>query len=462
MGAAFKPVTAEAKQADRAMDAAGRSAQAMALKMALVEKAGYATGRSIRWAGGMMLGMAKWGALGALAGLGSLAVGVIKIGAKFEQFQAQLEGTEGSAEGAKKALDWVTKFAAKTPYELDQVTKAFVRARGVGIDPYTGAMTALGDAASGSNKTIMDAVEALADAQTGEFERLKEFNITSKSKGNDVTFSFVGKDGKNAFKTVKKDAISVQKAVIDIFNQKYAGGMIRQSKTLVGLWSNIKDTANGFLYRVAQGGIFDRLKNGAANLLENLNAMADDGTLERWANNISDSLEKMYDWASTFVQQTDWKKAGADIRDVAGAAWQLAKNIAWAVEQLRALSKLMGDLNAGQNRAQAWIGATFNGNPDQRASWQRRLDALNANERADAKRASPNYQSEQFRKVRGGRNAPVSVNRPRNAGPPQKIGGMVDIRVRTDPGVRTQTKVASSNRDVPLRMAKTGRVSTSA
>lgn len=444
MGKAFQPVTKEAKQADKAMDAAGRSAWAMSAKMKLAEKAAYGLGKGIGWTARKMLDMAKWGAIGAIAGLGSLAFGIVKIGAKFEQFQAQLEGTEGSAAGAKKALAWVSKFAATTPYELDQVTEAFVRARGVGIDPYTGAMTALGDAASGSGKSIMDAVEALADAQTGEFERLKEFNITSSSKGNNVTFSYLGKDGKSAFKTVAKDAKAIQKTVIDIFNQKYAGGMIRQSRTLVGLWSNIKDAGLGFLYKISQGGIFDKIKNSAAGFLEMLNKAADDGSMERWATEISDGLERAWEWGVAFVRGINWKQTGQDFMAVASAGWTVVKALATAVSWALKLKGALDDAAAAI--------AFVNGGPVGRAN------AVSYFAQKEQQKRNETMKPVAMPGRADGKKYSWDAKMPAGAKSIPKIGGVLDINIKADRGLNaTPSGMKSANNNVPIR-ASVGKV----
>lgn len=291
---------ASRKLADLGLKGVGKAAYA----------AGWGIGALTRQAGKWALSAAKWGLIGgasaAAYGLGSFVTGIVTTGAKFEQFEAQLEGTEGSAQKARAALEWVMKFAKDTPYAMDEVTDAFVRARGVGIDPFTGAMTTMGDAASANRKTIMEAVEAIADAQTGEFERLKEFNITSSTKGNQVAFSFIGKDGKTAVKTVKKDMAEIRQAVLDIWNERHAGGMIRQSKTLTGLWSNILDSVTAFQWKIGNAGWFAQLKNKAAGFLETLNKWQDSGKIDEWAKRISGWLETATNRGMEFVQNVDW------------------------------------------------------------------------------------------------------------------------------------------------------------
>ncbi|MEZ5780196.1 MAG: hypothetical protein R3D70_00855 [Rhizobiaceae bacterium] len=67
--------------------------------------------------------------------LGAIPAGAISVGATFQDLGTTLEVIEGSSEKAKASLDWVSKFATQTPYELNEVADAFVRLRSYGLDP---------------------------------------------------------------------------------------------------------------------------------------------------------------------------------------------------------------------------------------------------------------------------------------------------------------------------------------
>ena len=176
--------------------------------------AAKAAGALTRKMGALALSFAKWGAVGAV-GYGIKSI--VATASQFEKYQTMLETTEGSQAKAKKAMAWVSDFAAKTPYELDNVMEAFVQLKAYGIDPTAGALNSVGDAASGMNKTLMEGVEALADAQTGEFERLKSFGITTKQMGAKVAFNW-SQAGKNMTVTANKNAADIQKALTGIFD----------------------------------------------------------------------------------------------------------------------------------------------------------------------------------------------------------------------------------------------------
>ncbi|MFB0874565.1 MULTISPECIES: tape measure protein [unclassified Sphingobium] len=331
--AALRTADALDRVADRgrALGRAGLlSAKWVGLKS--IEIGAIGAGKGLRFAATkakeLALWSVRWGAAGIAAGsaaaLAWLVTGTIRTGSQFEQFQAQLEGTEGSVEKAKKALAWVAKFARDTPYELEEVTDAFARARGVGIDPMSGAMKNMGDAASGARKDLMSAIEAVADAQTGEFERLKEFNITTSVKGDKVTFAYINKAGKDAERTVGKSMASIRQAVLSIFDEKYGGSMIRRSKTFEGIWSNIKDKLSGIQLRIANAGFFDKIKGKLQDLLDWLDKMEANGSLERWAKQISDQLGEMVDTAVEFAKSVPWRDVADGMMAVATAATEAA------------------------------------------------------------------------------------------------------------------------------------------
>ncbi|HEX7821040.1 MAG TPA: tape measure protein [Sphingobium sp.] len=374
-----------------------------------------------------------YGALAAGAVGGWLVGGTVKTAATFEQMQVALEGTEGSADKAKAAMGWVAKFAKDTPYQVEEVTDAFVRARGVGIDPMTGAMTKMGDAAGGARKSLMDAVEALADAQTGEFERLKEFNITSSVKGDQVTFSYIDKAGKNAEKSVKKSMGNIRDAVLGIFDEKYGGGMLRQSRTLMGIWNNIQDSFLGFQLRVANAGFFDHLKGKLQGVLEGLDRLDQDGSLDRWAGNISDWLSKAVDKADEFVHK-DWSS--------------VAHGMGAIVSTLVGIVGLIGDAasawsrwqNAVQKRqAQNVIDGWFS-SPSARINARIRLGEIRDEENG--------LKGQTGRKVGNGwlgalRNGPPALLAKAGARSGQPVAGNVGVTVdfkNVPQGVRTRTK----------------------
>ncbi len=232
----------------------------------------------------------KLAALGGIAGY-TVKTQLIDTAAQFERYRTVLETIEGSSEKAGRSLSWVSEFAATTPYEIDQVIESFVKLRSYGLDPTNGLLRTLGDTGAAMGKPIMQAVEAIADAVTGEYERLKEFGITSQTNGNKTSFSYTDSEGKQKTREVNKNnRAMIQSTLEAIWNEKFAGAMEKQSKTWIGMMSNIADQWTNFKILIMKSGVFEWLKKKLDGLLSKINEMAGNGKLEAWAKNIGTNL----------------------------------------------------------------------------------------------------------------------------------------------------------------------------
>ena len=228
------------------------------------------------------------------AGAGVFAKGVMDTASEFERYETILGTLEGGSEKAKESMAWISDFAAKTPYEMNEVTDAFVKLKAYGMDPMKdGLLNSLGDTAAAMGKPVMQAVEAIADAVTGENERLKEFGIkASKIKGTNFTqYTYNDKDGKQRVAKVESDNRAMIQATLQtIWNEKYGGAMDKLSGTWEGMVSNLADQWSRFKLLIAQSGVFDFLKDKLQGFLEKINKMAADGSLQKLAETIGQKL----------------------------------------------------------------------------------------------------------------------------------------------------------------------------
>ena len=238
--------------------------------------------------GSKFAGLGK-GATIAAAGLAAVAVGVgsflknIVTGyMEVENLKVGLATIEGSSASAEKSFAWIKKFAKETPYEMMDVADSFKKLKSYGLDPVKGDLLKdIGNMSSAMSKPLDAAVEAIADATTGEFERLKEFGIKASKQSGMVTMTY-SKDGKQVSKTVKNTAQDIQQAFQEISKDRFSGGMEAQSKTMTGILSNISDTWEQFKQRIAEGGGFDKVK-------EKLQQFAD------WLSNNQDVIDMVAD-----------------------------------------------------------------------------------------------------------------------------------------------------------------------
>ena len=199
---------------------------------------------------------------GTLAGVISATAAVTKlleVGRSFDVINSSLITVTGSAENAAIAFAGIEEFAAKTPYDLEQVANAFVKMKALGLDPSEAALTSYGNTASAMGKSLNQMVEAVADAATGEFERLKEFGIKARSEGDNVSFTFQG-----VTTTVKKNAAEIEGYLKRIGNVEFAGAMEERAKTLDGALSNLGDSWDGMFRTMMQSQLGDAFRDAAS------------------------------------------------------------------------------------------------------------------------------------------------------------------------------------------------------
>lgn len=193
---------------------------------------------------------------------------VVEARSEYERFDAVLTNTFQSKDIAGSKLDMLTDFASKTPFQLNELTGSFVKMVNRGFVPAEAHLRSLGDLASSQGKSFDQLTEAILDAETGEFERLKEFGIKASKMGNQVSLAFKG-----STQTIDNNADAIRRAIIAYGQMEGVGGaMDAISKTLGGRISNLKDLWNNFLVAVG-GESTDILKGGISILSTGLEAL---------------------------------------------------------------------------------------------------------------------------------------------------------------------------------------------
>lgn len=243
--------------------------------------------------GGIMDGIGRGIAVvgtAAAAGFGALITGSVSGASSLEQYRNTLNIVMKDQEKAAQTMAWAVDFANKTPFETDSVVEATVKLQSYGLEAQK-VLPSVGDMAAVMNKDIMQAVEAVADAQTGELERLKEFGITKQmivDQGNKI---MKGKELVNS-KGQIVDQENFNKALFSLMDERFKGGMEIQANSLKGLWSTVTGTFKTTLATMAGisatgeivvGGLFDKIKTKIKEVVEKLSEWQKNGTLEEWA-----------------------------------------------------------------------------------------------------------------------------------------------------------------------------------
>jgi hypothetical protein len=223
------------------------------------------------------------GALMVGLGIGAsiLSKQIIKINSEMEQFEVSLQTTLGSLTAAKKEMAGIVIFAKETPYQIKEVTAAVVKLRAYAMDSKTW-LEPLGNAASAFGRDITDAVEMAADAVQGMFRRALSYGIRMD---------------RDMFKEGGKYAgMTYADALMRELQKRFVGGMELQSKTLKGIWSNIKDTLY-IQFQQASKPIYGIIKNMVKSVYDFLGSDAGQAKLRKFFDIFVESLYRIIEVA---------------------------------------------------------------------------------------------------------------------------------------------------------------------
>lgn len=228
--------------------------------------------------------------------LGVLAAGVVikstvQSGMELEQQKVSMEhfmgvGNQGKSKAQVKGMtnDYIKQLRANanaTPFETGEVIKTGTRALTISGGDVTQSMKmvklAEDMAASDPNKSLGDAIEALADAKMGEFERLKEFGY----KGTKEDFDKAGGD---FFKMKSKDGQTL--------DGLFGGLSAKQAQTSTGMMSTIMGNIGNVKQNIGTG-ILDGIRPILGSAVEMFSKLGDDAG-KALGNKIGSDISKIF------------------------------------------------------------------------------------------------------------------------------------------------------------------------
>ncbi len=247
---------------------------------------------------------------------------LVEVNREFGILKAGLETATGSAQGANDAFIALQDFAKTTPYDLAQATSAFTQLVNLGLTPSERALKSYGDTSAALGKDLKQMVEAVADAATGQFERLLEFGIKSKNQGDTIAFTFRG-----TTEVVKNNAAAIEEYLIRLGEINFTDAAIKRMESLDGAISNLGDSWDAFFYQLGQAGGTDVLKDAftaVGRALDEVNAMLSSGEMQGYIEAIglsfqqwTDDIKIFTEGTSIFIEQWagDNKESIAGLRD---------------------------------------------------------------------------------------------------------------------------------------------------
>lgn len=298
----------------------------------------------------------KTGALALWTAIWGLWAFWVKAGADMEQVNIAFKTLYWSSDQARKTLEQLADFAAKTPFEFPELADSALKLQniaGISKDQLIPTLTSLGDIASSQWKSIDQMTEAFNDAVVWEFERLKEFWIRASQEWDRVTFTYKGQTT-----VVQKNNEAIADYITKLWHaQGVAGSMDAQSGTLNWRLSTMKDNFKFLAMdivgvskagEIVKGWFFDKISQ-AVNVLGSW--------MEQYKPQIMWFFKSIWDIAKKVAEVTiEWfkkyggeaEKLGKTIQKVFENDWPIAME--FLMESLKAGLELIGVALIGLNQ----------------------------------------------------------------------------------------------------------------
>lgn len=240
----------------------------------------------------------------------------LRAAGQLENLRLRLDTAMGDPKRGARAWAETWKFAVASPLELEPLVRARTLLENVGLTGIA-SLKSVSNAAVVLGRDVEDVASALASMET---EPLRRMGITSRSRsvktknGDMVTRFTMGYRDRNQIQhKVKVTGIEdARRAILSIFNVKYAGGMDRFAKSWTGVWSTFKDSV-----KIADAQVHETLKNRLVPVLgmvnDALGRMLENGTFIRLGN-------RLYGWANYAIKSgwamiNSWNHVARSVRE---------------------------------------------------------------------------------------------------------------------------------------------------
>lgn len=272
-----------------------------------------------------------------LTGAGAVAFKrqFIDLTTELQRQEKVLAGLEGSAEAGADAIAFVKEIARNAPFDVGQLTQAYIKLRAFGIDPTTGALQAVIDqtsALAGDSEVLNAIILQLGQAfilgklQMEDIRPLLERGVDVFGLLSEATGIQVDKMG---------DLISQgyfgRKAILALIEAmagKNAGAAQDQMKTLFGLISNGADSWREFRSEILKGGLGEFMTSELQAVMDLVEQAQADGSFETTANEVAQTL------IETLTAAKEIGVGLADVMKVVGGVFKEMADLAGGYDNL--------------------------------------------------------------------------------------------------------------------------------
>ena len=208
----------------------------------------------------------------ALAGIGVGVGAVARVGAGFEDLKDSLNTVFGSITQGDAAFDSILNFAQTTPFQVEDVTKAFIQLKGAGIEPNMEMLQTFADTASTSIDQLgaFEAMVRLVQRSAAGGLGLEEINMLD-DRGIPATKILTEALGKSReelseFGKTAEGAAQMVDALINGMQQRFGGAMEEKMDNLSTKASNMMIAFRDLADSIFKSGLGELLKGLADRL----------------------------------------------------------------------------------------------------------------------------------------------------------------------------------------------------
>lgn len=273
--------------------------------------------------------------------VGGFVTSLISINSEYEKQTVLLKGLAKTGSEAQDALQarsdqkYLWDLAANAPFNIDSLTKAFVKLKAAGMDPTNGALQTLADsiAAFGGDsenlKMASLAISQMASKGVVSMEELRQQLADSGGIPDAINAMAEGlgysKDRmKDFFDLVKTGTVAAGPAIgkmLEVLESRHKGAAEKMMNTWSGLIARLQTAYAQFVIKVNEsndGGFFNTLKAKVEQLVQFLNTPAGD----KFAADISNALARIVIGLANMIQFIwEWRDEIVTAAKIAFAYW---------------------------------------------------------------------------------------------------------------------------------------------
>ena len=187
----------------------------------------------------------------ALAAVGAVVLPIARVGMEFENLKLSLNTVFGSVRQGESAFRRIKQFATESPFQIKDLTKAFIQLRSAGIEPSEKMFKTFADAASVTIDSLgaFEALVRITQRSAGGGLGLEELNQIS-DRGIPVFEILRQKLGATRLEITEmgvtaEGAAKIMNALNEGLSERFGGAVDAKMETLTQKISNMNDAFSG-------------------------------------------------------------------------------------------------------------------------------------------------------------------------------------------------------------------------